>query len=107
LQAIEYATAAGMLKLELETYCLNLKTALTTNIYDASTGGSLFQEIKFLLHDFIDVRVIYSPGTCNRVAHKLATLGADMADGYASFWPDVAQDDVITLVADDLMSASI
>lgn len=76
MRAIQFASEAGMLKLELETDCLVLKTELTSNIC-LCVCGSIFREIKILMGiNFIDVKVSYSPRSYNRVAHKLASLGA-------------------------------
>lgn len=50
--------------------------------------------------------MIYLPRSCNQVAHKLASLGANMTSGQVCFWPNLTQIDVLPLVADDLLSAS-
>lgn len=58
LQAVLFASEAGMMKFEIQTDCLLLKTALTSGDYDASTGGATLREIRFLLDTyFIDVKV--------------------------------------------------
>jgi hypothetical protein len=67
LQAIHYAIGIGIQKVELKTYCLLLKTALSSNAYDDAQGGNLFKEIKYLpeIH-FVEFKVPYCSRTCNR-----------------------------------------
>lgn len=108
LQAVHFAIQSGMYLIEFETDCLVLKSALSSNAYDAATGGHLFREIKFLIQvNFIEFKVMDVSRSCNKVTHKLASLGASMSDDSMSFWPGTAQKDVISLVADDLLSASV
>lgn len=65
LQAVHFAIQSGQHLIELETDCLAVKTALTSNAYDASTSGLIFREIKFLLQfNFINVKMSLPP--CRR-----------------------------------------
>jgi hypothetical protein len=108
LHVVQYTIDAGVHKVEVETDCLTLKTVLSSNAYDAAEGGTLVREIKFLLAtNFVDIKVIHCPRTCNKVAvaHKLASMGASLGEGNVSFWPDIVPNDVISLVAADLTSA--
>jgi hypothetical protein len=76
--------------------------ALSSSDYDDSEGSNLFREIKYLLEiNFADYRVLHC--TCNTVAQKLASTSVNMTSGSSLFWPDVAPEFVISLVAVDLI----
>jgi hypothetical protein len=55
---------------------------------------------------YADYKVLHCPRTCNTVAHKLASTGVNMTSGSSLFWPDVAPEFVISLVAADLIPVS-
>jgi hypothetical protein len=106
LHAVQYAINAGIHKVELETDNLTLKTALSSDAYDAAERGILFREIKYLLAvNFADFKVIHRPRTCNKVAYMLASMGANLGEGRVIFWPDIVPDDVISLFVAGLTSA--
>jgi ribonuclease HI len=70
LNAIQFASGAGINKVELETDYQILIKALSSSDYDDSEGGNIFREIKFLLEmNFADYKVLHCPRTCNTTAH--------------------------------------
>jgi hypothetical protein len=109
IQAIQFAVDAGIQKVELETDCLTLKVALSSNVYDDAQGGSLFREIKFLLGiNFVNFRIVHASRVCNNVAHSLATLGSKLNVGSMVIWHDgEVPEDVIPLLAVDLVPAPV
>jgi hypothetical protein len=109
IHAIQFAVDAGIHKVELETDCLTMKVALSSNIYDDAQGGSLFREIKILLGiNFIDFRIVHASRVCNNVAHSLATLGSKLNVGSMVIWhDDEVPEDVISLLAADLVPAPV
>jgi hypothetical protein len=86
LNAIQFASGAGIHKVELETDCQILIRVLSSSDYDDSGGGNLFREIKYLLEkNFADYKVLHCPRTCNTIAHKLASTGVNMTSGSSLF----------------------
>jgi hypothetical protein len=84
----------GIQKVELEMDCLTLKMALSSTAYDDSAGGNLFRELN------------HCPRACNMVAHRLASIGANLSDGSMILWHDVVPASVIPLVAADSIPVS-
>jgi hypothetical protein len=81
LHVVQHAIDADIYKVELETECLTLKTALSRDAYDAAEGGTLFREIKYLLAvNFADFKVIHRSRTCNKVAHKLTSMSSNLGE---------------------------
>lgn len=89
VQALPFATKAGMGRIELETDALNSKAALEGTNYDLSSYGVLIREAKFsLICHFLDVRVLYCSRSCNAVADKLAKFGTNLGPVGVMLWPD-------------------
>jgi hypothetical protein len=87
---------------EIETDCLTLKMTLLSKAYDDAQGGNFFREIKYPLEIyFVEFKVLHCPRTCNKVAHRLASMGAKLNDGTMLIWSDVIPEDVIPLVVVD------
>jgi hypothetical protein len=62
-----------------------LKTAVTSNSYDAAPLGALFREIKYQLQlSFIEFKL----SDCNKPAHVLAALGVCEPLGSQGFWTE-------------------
>jgi hypothetical protein len=81
---------------------------LSSNDYDDAHGGNLFREIKYLLEiHFAEFKVLYCPRTCNRVAHKLASMSPKLNDGTMMFWSDVMPEDVIPCIGVDMILVSV
>jgi hypothetical protein len=58
---MRYAAEQGMMSIELEIDCLNLKNALHSDEWDAAPEGMLFREILFtLFFQFCYPNVCYS-----------------------------------------------
>jgi hypothetical protein len=75
LKALNFASNQGMMTLEIETDYKCLRDALTSNDWDDSHDGVIIRELKFLiLSYFNDVKVLFAPRMCNKVAHHLAVL---------------------------------
>lgn len=103
LQALKYASEVGMLRVVLETDAFNLKSALVSSSFDSAPCGVIFRELRYMMITrFTDVRVSYCPRSCNRVAHKLASLGVRLQVGDVLVWHDTTPADVSALVAADV-----
>jgi hypothetical protein len=60
-------------KVMFETDCMVLMQAMLSDEYDLSTMGTLFKEVKFLLHvGLSDVSIVHCKRECNVAAHTLA-----------------------------------
>lgn len=89
LHALSFASEAGMSRLVLETDAINIKTALTSQIYDLSPIGMVIKDIKCLMFtEFTKVRVVLQPRSCNLVADRLAKFGCQLDQGAVMIWPD-------------------
>lgn len=78
---------------------MNLRATLASTDYDLSRQGVLIREPKFqLICNFIDFKVLHCPRTCNRVAHDLASFGAQLERAGVMLWPDSVPACVQTLV---------
>ena len=75
IAGLQAALDWGMQNIILETDLQVLVKALQSDDYDRSTGGVFFWDAKLLLALFASVSVTYSPRSCNRVAHELASAG--------------------------------
>jgi hypothetical protein len=51
--------------------------------------------------------IMYVPHSCNRVAHRLASEGADLQNSSINMWPDCVPDFANYVVIDDLTFASV
>jgi hypothetical protein len=89
LQAAKLADQLGIGRPIFATDCQVLKTAVTSNSYDAAPLGALFREIKYQLQlSFIEFKVIYVHRDCNKPAHVLAALGVCEPLGSQRFWTE-------------------
>jgi hypothetical protein len=107
LQALRCIAEQGMMAIELETDCLNLKNALRSNEWDASPKGMLIREIKFFLHSsFNTVIPMFAPRSCNAVAHRLAQFGVALENDSCVLWLENFSAFVTDLVASDISLSS-
>jgi hypothetical protein len=96
--------AQGMMQLELETDCKNLRDALCSDVWDLDHDGVLLREIKFLIaSSFNTVKVMYAPRSCNSIAHKLAADRAMSEHDSPSVWVTNLLSFVTDLVTNELM----
>ena len=105
LYAIRTATQLGCDRVMIETDCVQLKNATTTEDFDLSALGAIFKDIKLQLRvGFADVCVVSCPRTCNRVAHMLAAYGANLGASLCEIWLGHVPNFVEDAVAGDLSS---
>ncbi|KAK3125911.1 hypothetical protein QOZ80_7BG0611280 [Eleusine coracana subsp. coracana] len=105
LQALVYASEAGMMRVELEVDSVNVQAALTTRSYDLSSVGMIIRDAKFLMFsEFNTVKVIFQPRSCNTVADSLARFGSELESGAVMLWPDENPSFVNSLMAADAQS---
>ncbi|EEE57070.1 hypothetical protein OsJ_06893 [Oryza sativa Japonica Group] len=79
--AVGAASERGMMKIELETDSMLLKSALQENSFNLSAMGGVILEIKNVISSsFISFSVHYCLRECNKVAHELAKLGCNLLD---------------------------
>jgi hypothetical protein len=91
-----------MAKIHIETDSTILAEALSTNKYDRMAAGVIFKEARAFMHlNFQSCVSSLSPRACNRVAHKLAAIGASCEPDSLFLFAETAPDDVRLLVASD------
>jgi hypothetical protein len=104
LQAIPVAEQLGIRHVIFSTDCIPLKEAISSNSYDASRLGPLFQQAKYMLRlacfEFV---FEYCPRACNKTAHELAALGVGCEQPSEVLWLTDFPSDVMTLVANDVV----
>jgi hypothetical protein len=62
LHALSFVSEAGMSRLVLETDAINIKTALSSQIYDLSPIDMVIKDIKYLMFtEFTEIRVVFQP----------------------------------------------
>jgi ribonuclease HI len=106
-EALTFAAEQGMVALEVETDCLQLKQALLTRDLDAAREGIIFREIKFLIRSsFNEVHVLFAPA-CNQVAHRLASECVRLENDNKCVWQESIPDFVTDLLANDLSVVSV
>ena len=82
LYAIHATARMGGNQNIFETDSMVLKQAATSEEYDKSTLGSLFQEIKFQLNVAFDVaKLNVCLRICNNAAHSLTAYGHGLGSG--------------------------
>lgn len=71
LQAVQTASAYGMIYIQVEVDSSVLVQALTSTNHDQGPGGVLFKEIRpFLAMNFVNAEVLYKPWSGNVCAHE-------------------------------------
>jgi hypothetical protein len=59
---LSFVSEAGMSRLVLETDAINIKTALSSQIYDLSPIDMVIKDIKYLTFtEFTEIRVVFQP----------------------------------------------
>lgn len=107
-QAVHAAIQMGCQKVMFEIDCLVLMQTLLSDEYDLSTLGTLFKEVKFLLHvGLSDVSIIHCKRECNVAAHTLAAQGVCMEAGCSENWLGQFPKFVSDAVAGDMSSVLI
>lgn len=95
LEAIHAAASWGMMKIQVESDCLTLVSALQSTEYDLTPEGILLREIRsFARQNFISSRFSFAPRECNMLAHALATLGSGKP-AVRQRWAEDLPDDVL------------
>ena len=85
--AINATSSMGANRVIFEMDSMELKQAITSQEYDRSALGSLFQEIKFQLNAaFDDVKLNVCPRACNNAAHTIAAYGHSVGSGLCEIW---------------------
>jgi hypothetical protein len=87
LEAMRFTTKQGMMAIELETGCLNLKIAIQSREWDQAPEGMLIREIRFFISSsFNNVSLLHVSRSCNVVAHSVAHEGATLNSGSRLVW---------------------
>jgi hypothetical protein len=107
LHALKCVAEQGIMTIELETDCLNLKNALRSDEWDAAPKGMLIGEINFFLRSpFNSAIPLFAPRSCNAVAHRLAQFGVELQNGSSTCWLENFPAFVTDLVASDVSLSS-
>jgi ribonuclease HI len=94
----------GMGNIILETNALNLVKALTSTNYDLAPEGIIYRDLRsFLYLNFVSVKVVFVPRSCNKVAHEIAALGASQQD-VRKLWMNTVPDAVSLVLASKFAS---
>ena len=100
LYAVNEASRMGCQKVILEPDAVALKQAITSDLYDYSSLGVLFKEIRAVLQSaFQSCKVETCPRACNISAHCLAAHGVCMERKSYQIWLDPFPSHVKKLVA--------
>ena len=76
-EAVQAAATWGVGCIQIETDCANLITALQTTDFDLTMEGVIFRDLRtFIQLHFIAVDFLFTPRTCNNIAHALTAMGA-------------------------------
>jgi hypothetical protein len=102
VQGVTEALKRGMSRILLETDSQMVKMALETNLFALADIGGIVYELKNLISSsFVEFKVLFTPRTCNRVAHVVTVLSCRCPQGTNLRW-DGTPSDVEDLVASDL-----
>ncbi|KAI4995779.1 hypothetical protein ZWY2020_037867 [Hordeum vulgare] len=108
LYGISTTTQMGCNHVIFETDSIILKQATSSEEYDLSTLGIVFQKIKFHLNmafDYISISVC--PRSCNVATHSLTAHGVRLGDGQYETWLGYFPEFVVNCVAGDLVSLTL
>ena len=95
LYAVNEASRMGCQKVILETDAVALKQAIISDLYDYSSLGVLFKEIRAVLQSaFQSCKVETCPRACNISTHCLAAHGVCMEWRSYQIWLDLFPSDV-------------
>ncbi|XBI46999.1 hypothetical protein VPH35_111078 [Triticum aestivum] len=105
--AINATSSMGANRVIFEMDSTELKQSITSQEYDRSALGSLFQEIKLQLNvAFDDVKLNVCPRACNNAAHTIAAYGHGLGSGVCETWLGHFPVFVLNSVAGNLASLS-
>ena len=103
LNAVLAAADQGMTRVVLETDSQLVKSALESNMFALADTGGIVYELKFLISSsFSEFKVLFSPRTCNSVAHAVAALGCMCPRDTLLWWEGCTPDGLEDLVASDI-----
>ncbi|KAI4995782.1 hypothetical protein ZWY2020_037870 [Hordeum vulgare] len=108
LYGISTTTQMGCNHVIFEIDSMVLKQAISSEEYDLSTLGAVFQEIKFHLNvafDYISISVCLR--SCNVAAHSLAAHGVRLGNDQCKTWLGYFREFVVYCVARDLGSLTL
>jgi hypothetical protein len=98
-EAAKTAADWGITNVCIESDSLNLVHAMRGKDYDRSPEGVIYMNLRlFMLLNFNSFEFVFTPRTCNKLAHALATYGASRQDKKI-IWPEMLPNDVWVLVA--------
>jgi hypothetical protein len=101
IQALRYAADRGMVNVMVESDASNLIRAVHSSEFDRAPEGVLYRDIRiFSQLNFSNCHFMFSPRSCNKVAHALTALGADGASP-CRMWHEDVPDSVKVLVASE------
>ncbi|KAM3209402.1 hypothetical protein ACQJBY_063846 [Aegilops geniculata] len=100
LYVVNEASRMGCQRVILETDAAVLKQAITSDLYDYSSLGVMFKEIRAVMQSsFQSCKVETCPRACNISAHCLAAHGVTMERRSYQIWLDPLPRDVKNRVA--------
>jgi ribonuclease HI len=100
-EAVHAAADWGMVRVQIETDCTNLVQAIQSNKFDFAPEGVIFRDIRsFVQLHFISFDISFSPRTCNKIAHVLASCGASQ-DDYRQVWTESVPEHVSVMVTSE------
>jgi hypothetical protein len=82
LHALSFATKACMPRLVLKIDVINIRSTLTSQVYDLSPIDMIIKDIKYIMFTkFIKIKVVFQPRSCNLVVDRLAKFGYKLDQG--------------------------
>jgi hypothetical protein len=82
LHALSFATKACMSRLVLKIDVINIRSTLTSQVYDLSPIDMIIKDIKYIMFTkFIKIKVVFQPRSCNLVVDRLAKFGYKLDQG--------------------------
>ncbi|KAF8694077.1 hypothetical protein HU200_038533 [Digitaria exilis] len=92
----------GMMKIQIESDCSNLVSAMKKSNFDLSPAGVLFQDARlFISLNFVSVEFKYCHRSANECAHELARYGLSRDPDQDCVWSDPLPVFVTNLVTHD------
>ncbi|KAF8722591.1 hypothetical protein HU200_022425 [Digitaria exilis] len=89
LHALSACSEQGMMKIQIESDCSNLVSAMTKSNFDLSPAGALFQDARlFISLNFVSVEFKYCHRSANECAHELARYGLSRDPDQDCVWSD-------------------
>ncbi|KAL6606756.1 hypothetical protein ACP70R_042409 [Stipagrostis hirtigluma subsp. patula] len=86
LHGVVEAEKKGITRIIIETDAMMVKQAIETRAFDNGVMGGLIKHLHtYIMMNFTNLQVVFSPRECNSVAHALAASGKSMQDREVEF----------------------